>query len=54
MIKENGTVAVFDGAKVWVTPKKNNNAKARFDIFTWQYFFMAPFKLSDKGTNWET
>ena len=52
LIKEDGTIIVFDGEKVWITPEKNNNAKARFDIFTWQYFFMAPFKMSDKGTIW--
>lgn len=52
LIKEDGTVLVFDGDKVWITPEENNNSKARFDIFTWQYFFMAPFKMSDGGTKW--
>ena len=52
LIKEDGTVVVFDGEKVWITPKVKNNARARFDIFTWQYFFMAPFKMSDNGTKW--
>lgn len=53
VIKEDGTVIVFDGTKVWITPEKNNNAKARFDVFTWQYFLMAPFKMSDNGTKWD-
>lgn len=25
---------------------------ARFDVFTWPYFFAAPFKLADPGTQW--
>ena len=31
------------------TKKKSD----RFALFTWQYFFMVPFKLADPGTNWE-
>ncbi|MFC5284291.1 hypothetical protein [Pedobacter alpinus] len=53
LIKEDGTVIVFDGDKVWITPAENNTVRARFDVFTWQYFFMATFKLSDNGTNWK-
>lgn len=53
LIKGDGTVIVFDGNKVWVTSAENNTARARFDIFTWQYFFMAPFKLADNGTIWK-
>ena len=26
--------------------------RARFDVFTWPYFFGAPFKLADPGTQW--
>ena len=26
--------------------------RARFDVFTWPYFFAAPFKLADPGTRW--
>lgn len=53
LIKEDGTIIIFDGQKVWITPISANNGKARFDTFTWQYFFMAPFKFSDQGTIWK-
>lgn len=49
---ENST-AIYDGKKIWLSPATAKWQGARFDLFTWQYFFMAPFKLSDPGTRWE-
>jgi hypothetical protein len=48
----DGKTVVFDGKKTWLTPANTDYPRARFDIFTYQYFFMAPFKVSEKGTNW--
>lgn len=48
----DGTALVYDGEKVYQTPANAEWQGARFDIFTWQYFFMAPFKFNDPGTNW--
>ena len=53
IIKADGTTLTFDGNKVWLSPAEKNYKGARFDMFTWQYFFMAPFKFSDGGTKWE-
>jgi len=53
IIKADGTILTFDGSKVWLSPAEKNYKGARFDMFTWQYFFMAPFKYSDGGTKWE-
>ncbi len=53
IIKADGTILTFDGNKVWLSPTEKNYKGARFDMFTWQYFFMAPFKFSDGGTKWE-
>jgi hypothetical protein len=53
IIKADGTLLTFDGNKVWLSPADKNYKGARFDMFTWQYFFMAPFKFSDGGTKWE-
>ena len=53
IIKADGTRLKFDGSKVWVSPAEKNYKGARFDMFTWQYFFMAAFKFSDPGTKWE-
>jgi hypothetical protein len=48
-----GKTVIFDGKKTWLTPANADYPRARFDIFTYHYFFMAPFKLSDKGAKWE-
>jgi hypothetical protein len=48
-----GKTVIFDGKKTYLSPANADYPKARFDIFTYQYFFMAPFKVSDKGTQWE-
>ena len=49
----NGKTVIFDGKKTYLSPANADYPKARFDIFTYQYFFMAPFKVADKGTQWE-
>ncbi|MDX1542683.1 MAG: DUF6503 family protein [Christiangramia sp.] len=51
--KTNGTSLIFDGEKTVITPDTVKTDGARFDIFTWQYFFALPFKLTDPGTVWE-
>lgn len=51
--QQDGTKIVFDGDQVYLCPPTAENSNARFDIFTWQYFFALPFKLTDSGTNWE-
>jgi hypothetical protein len=50
----DGKTVVFDGKKIWLTSTDASAYKqARFDVFMWQYFFMAPFKMDDAGTNWQ-
>ena len=50
----DGKTVVYDGKKIW---RNSTDATAdkqvRFEIFMWQYFFMAPFKMDDAGTNWQ-
>lgn len=53
MIDGENSTAIYDGEKFWLSPATAQWEGARFDLFTWQYFFMAPFKLSDPGTRWE-
>ncbi|MDR6301486.1 DUF6503 family protein [Mesonia maritima] len=52
--KDNGTTLIYDGNKVYLYPKEVNYPDARFDMFTWSYFFMLPHKLTDPGTVWKT
>ncbi|WP_026933875.1 DUF6503 family protein [Christiangramia echinicola] len=51
--KSDGTSIIYDGKEVFITPETASNDGARFDIFTWQYFFAMPFKLTDPGTVWK-
>ncbi|MFK7970412.1 MAG: hypothetical protein AB8F95_08600 [Bacteroidia bacterium] len=53
MEREDGAALIYDGEKVWLTPDTASWKSARFDIFTWQYFALAPFKLQDPGTYWQ-
>lgn len=53
LAKANGATLVYDGKNLYLSPAKVNEKEARFDIFTWQYFFSMPFKLTDPGTIWE-
>ena len=37
----------------YADPIPTKKMRDRFALFTWQYFFMAPYKLADTGTNWK-
>ena len=54
--KEDSISIVYDGEKVFITPPDTTSEaykRARFDIFTWSYFFAIPYKLNDSGTKWK-
>ena len=51
--KSDGSSLIYDGNEVFISPESAKTEGARFDIFTWQYFFAMPFKLTDPGTVWE-
>ncbi len=51
--RKDSVAVVYDGQKVFITPDTVEYPSARFDIFTWAYFFAVPYKLSDPGTKWE-
>jgi len=48
--KNDGSQLLFDGKDVWIHPADSMYKGARFDVLTWSYFFLAPFKLNDPGT----
>ncbi len=50
--KDNSSL-IFDGEQVYISPENADDNRARFHMFTWQYFFSLPFKLTDPGTNWD-
>ena len=51
--KSNGSTLLFDGANGWLVSNGQPDPNARFDLFTWHYFFCLPWKLSDPGTHWQ-
>ncbi len=50
--KRDGSRMIYTGEKSFMYPDSANYKKARFDMFTWTYFFALPYKLSDPGTQW--
>lgn len=52
--KKGGSQLIYDGKEVYLCPANAESKGARFDMFTWQYFFSIPFKLTDPGTKWES
>lgn len=38
--------------KVYYSPDIKKVKAVRFDAYTWSYFFLFPYKLSDPGTHW--
>jgi hypothetical protein len=48
---KDGRVLIYDGEKVYAADAENA-ANKRFAAYTWPYFFLFPYKLSDKGTIW--
>ncbi|EIA08562.1 DUF6503 family protein [Flavobacterium frigoris] len=51
---KNGAKIIFDKDKVFYSPTIPSEETVRFDAFTWGYFFLFPYKLSDPGTIWNT
>lgn len=53
VVRKDGASLTFDNGEVWKVPATAEWPGARFDALTWQYFFFAPHKFNDPGTNWE-
>jgi hypothetical protein len=49
---KNGAKIIFDKDKVFYSATIPNEKGVRFDAYTWEYFFLFPYKLSDPGTIW--
>lgn len=49
----DGTIAVFDGERAWVSSASSKFPNARFHLLTWPYFLAAPMKLRDPGARLE-
>jgi hypothetical protein len=45
----DGNQIYYVDEKVYYSPDMEKINKVRFDAYTWSYFFLLPYKLSDKG-----
>lgn len=52
IVKSNGQKIMIQDDVVKVSPDTLNPQDFRFDAYTWSYFFLFPYKLSDPGTFW--
>ncbi len=50
----DGSSIVFSDGEVSTSSKEMKASSARFTAYTWPYFFMFPFKLTDPGTIWNS
>ncbi|APZ48160.1 hypothetical protein BW723_13240 [Polaribacter reichenbachii] len=50
---KNGDFMYVDKQNVFVSPSLKDNSGVRFHAYTWSYFFLYPYKLSDHGTKWD-
>ncbi len=51
--REDGNTIIVKDDKVYASPGLKDDKSVRFAAYTWSYFFMLPYKLSDDGTQWE-
>ncbi|MGJ8745788.1 hypothetical protein [Polaribacter sp.] len=49
---KNGDEIFVKKENVFVSPSLKDNKAVRFHAYTWGYFFLFPYKLSDQGTHW--
>jgi hypothetical protein len=49
---KNGSQIIFNGQNVFYSKAIKDSTNVRFDAYTIPYFFLLPYKLSDKGTVW--
>jgi len=50
--KKDGTVTVVNNGRIFTNAEQEKWPNEQFGVYTYQYFFMLPYKLSDEGTKW--
>ena len=49
---KNGEKIYISDDKVYCSPGLKDDGSVRFAAYTWNYFFLLPYKLNDEGTQW--
>lgn len=50
---KDGNEIYVNQQDIFVSPNLTKNPSVRFHTYTWSYFFLFPYKLSDNGTIWD-
>lgn len=50
LVYKDSSELTFNGKNVYLSLASVEKPSARFDIFTWSYFFALPYKIDDHGT----
>lgn len=50
---KNGDEIYVNKENIFVSDNLKDNPGVRFHAYTWTYFFLYPYKLSDNGTKWD-
>jgi len=50
---KNGDEIYVKKENIFVSPNLKDDKRVRFNAYTWNYFFLYPYKLSDNGTIWD-
>ncbi|MCG1036508.1 hypothetical protein [Polaribacter sargassicola] len=53
IVYKNGDEIYVNKEKTFVSPSLKENPQVRFHAYTWNYFFLFPYKLNDNGTIWD-
>lgn len=51
--KSNGVSTIMLDGAIYTNADSTDWNREKFGVYTYQYFFMAPYKFSDKGTVWK-
>ncbi len=51
--KQNGISTIMIDGNIYTNAVKSEWENEKFGLYTYHYFFMAPYKFSDPGTVWE-
>jgi len=50
--KSDGTITIMKDGAIYTSADSSDWAGEQFGIYTYQYFFMLPYKMSEQGTKW--
>lgn len=50
---DNGDILLYNPEGIYHSDSMTSDSKLKFTAYTWSYFFLFPYKISDPGANWK-